>query len=141
MSKLNNKFYVTLILYFLSSVFCFALAGGMEVSPGMWETKSQISTPAGEHENVSQECIKESEITPERMLKDNPGCQITSSHADSSSMKWEFSCSQDGVSMTGDGQVSSSGNAISGGMNMNANFGGQEVTMTTKWEGKRIGDC
>ena len=43
--------------------------------------------------------------------------------------------------MTGSGQASSSGDSITGGMDIKANFSGQEFVMTTKWEGKRIGEC
>lgn len=116
-------------------------AAGMKVEPGLWETKSNVSTPAGAHENVSQDCIKESEISPEKMMDDNSGCQVTDSSSDSSSMQWSITCENEGVAMTGSGQASSSGDSITGGMDIKANFSGQEFVMTTKWEGKRIGEC
>ena len=43
--------------------------------------------------------------------------------------------------MIGKGHAQSSGDSITGGMDIKADFNGQEMTMTTKWEGKRIGDC
>jgi hypothetical protein len=113
----------------------------MKVNPGLWETKSHVTSPGGEHENVSQDCIEESEISPEKMMDSNSGCQVKDSSSDSNSMQWSISCENEGVAMTGSGQAQSSGDSITGGMDIKANFNGQEFVMNTKWEGKRIGDC
>ena len=127
-----------ILLYLFLSV---AHAGGMKVNPGLWETTSHVSSPGGTHENISQDCIQESEISPEKMMDENSGCQVTDSKADSNSMQWSISCENEGVAMTGDGQAQSSGDSISGGMSIKANFNGQDFVMDTKWEGKRIGEC
>lgn len=136
----RNTFNITavLILYILVGV---SYAAGMKVNPGLWETKSYVTSPGGTHENVSQDCIEESEISPEKMMDENSGCQVTDSKADSNSMQWSISCENEGVAMTGSGQAQTSGDSISGGMDINANFNGQEFVMNTKWEGKRIGEC
>ena len=113
----------------------------MKVKPGLWETKSQVTSPAGTQENISQDCIEESEISPENMMDDNQGCEVIDSSSDSNSMQWSIACSNEGVNMTGSGHAQSSGDTIDGGMEIKANFGGQEFSMSTKWQGKRIGDC
>ncbi|MFK7816317.1 MAG: DUF3617 domain-containing protein [Gammaproteobacteria bacterium] len=123
---------------------CFAglvFAGGMQVEPGLWETKSQVISPGGTHENVSQDCIKESEISPESMMDDNVGCEVLESNSDKKSMQWSIQCLNEGVAMTGEGSAQSTGNAITGDMVIKANFNGQEFSMSTKWEGSRIGEC
>jgi len=134
---------VTLVylFIFISLFFGMAHAGGMKVTPGLWETKSQVTSPGGTHENVSQDCIQESEISPEKMMDENSGCQVTDSNSDASSMQWSIRCENEGVAMTGEGQAQSSGNSITGGMSIKANFNGQDFVMDTKWEGKRIGEC
>lgn len=119
----------------------FALAEGMQVNPGLWETKSQVISPGGTHDNVSQDCIKDSEFSPETMMDNNSGCSVTDSNSDAKSMQWNIQCENQGVAMTGSGHASSTGDTISGGMDINANFNGQEVTMTTTWQGTRLGEC
>ena len=74
----------SLCLTFVSSV----SAEGMKVEPGLWETKSQVTSPGGTHENISQDCIEESEFSPENMMDKNSGCEVTDSSSDAKSMKW-----------------------------------------------------
>lgn len=119
----------------------FALAEGMQVNPGLWETKSQVISPGGTHDNVSQDCIKDSEFSPETMMDNNSGCSVTDSNSDAKSMQWNIQCENQGVAMTGSGHASSTGDTISGGMDINANFNGQQVTMKTTWQGTRLGEC
>lgn len=116
-------------------------AEGMKVNPGLWETKSHVTSPGGEHENVSQDCIKESEFSPETMMDNNSGCKVTDSNSDAKSMQWTLQCENGGVAMTGSGHAKSTGDSITGGMDIKANFNGVDVTMTTKWQGTRIGEC
>jgi len=144
-SKVNTmlkSLYKTLASAFLCLTFASsASAESMKVEPGLWETKSQVISPGGTHENISQDCIKESEFSPESMMDKNSGCEVIDSSSDAKSMQWTLRCENQGVAMTGDGHAESTGSSITGGMNMNANFNGQEVTMSTTWEGNRIGDC
>ncbi len=128
-------------LSYTYAVFNPAIASGMQVNPGLWETRSQVTSPGGTQENISQDCIEDSEISPEKMMDENQGCEVTDSSVDSSSMQWSIACSNEGISMTGSGHAESSGDTIVGGMAIKANFGGQEFSMNTKWEGKRIGAC
>ncbi len=141
MSRLNNKALIGLCLFVTTTLISTAHAAGMQVTPGLWETTSTVTSLAGTQENVSQECITEPEMSPMKMVKDAPNCKITDSNVNASSMQWTMQCDQGGASMTGNGQVTSSGDAISGGMDLTAVLGGQEVSMNTKWEGKRLGDC
>lgn len=71
----------------------------------------------------------------------NSGCEVTDSSSDTKSMQWTLHCENQGVVMTGNGYAKSTGISIVGGMDMNAYINGQQVTMTTKWEGNRIGGC
>ena len=135
-SKLSLTIFV-ICLFFIST----AYAGGMKVEPGLWEIKSQVTSPGGIHDNVSQECIQESVISPEHMMDNNSGCEVTDSNADTKSMRWSIRCENEGVAMTGKGNAQSSGSSITGEMEIKANFNGQEFTMNTNWEGARIGKC
>ena len=139
MLKNSIKVVSVLAIYICSIGLVFA--GGMKIEPGLWETKSQVTSPAGTHENVSQECIKESEISPENMMDDNSGCEVLESDSDTKSMQWTIQCLNEGVAMTGEGSAQSSGSSITGDMVIKANFSGQEFAMSTKWEGSRMGEC
>jgi hypothetical protein len=139
--RVEISFKVTAILVLYCSSVGWLLAGGMKVEPGMWETKSVVKSPGGTHENVSQDCIEESEISPERMMDDNTGCKVLESNANPKSMQWSIQCINEGVAMTGEGSAQSTGSSITGNMEIKASFSGQEFTMSTKWEGSRIGDC
>ena len=139
--KLTTALKLIATLFIYLCFVCIVHAGGMKVEPGLWETKSHVTSPGGTHENVSQDCIQESEISPERMMDDNAGCEVTDSKVDAKSMNWSIRCENQGVAMTGDGHAQSTGDTISGGMDIKANFNGQEMTMATKWEGTRIGEC
>ena len=139
MLKISIKSILIFALY--SSSVGLLLAGGMKVEPGMWETKSTVVSPGGTHENVSQDCIEETEISPERMMDDNTGCKVLESNANPKSMQWSIQCVNEGVAMIGEGSAQSAGSSITGEMEIKANFSGQEFTMSTTWEGNRIGDC
>jgi hypothetical protein len=139
MLKISAKLFISIIINL--SLACFVYAEGMKVNPGLWETKSEVTSFGGVKENVSQDCIKESEISPEQMMDDATGCEVTDSKSDAGSMQWSIHCENQGVKMTGNGHAKSSGDLITGGMDIKASFSGQEMIMTTKWEGKRIGEC
>ncbi|QMU61264.1 MAG: DUF3617 family protein [Gammaproteobacteria bacterium] len=139
----NNlcKAFLMASLYFTSVFAALVNAEDMSIDPGLWEIKSQVTSPAGTQEDVAQECIQESEFSPESMMDAAAGCTVTDSSTDASSMQWSINCVNQGVTMTGTGHAESSGDSLTGGMNMNADFNGQQMTMSTTWEGKRVGDC
>ncbi len=138
---IKNSFKVISVLALLSSSVSLVFAGGMKVEPGLWENKSQVTSPGGTHDNVSQDCIKEPEISPERIMDGNSGCEVLESNSDAKSMQWTIQCVNEGIAMTGEGSAQSSGSSITGDMVIKANFSGQEFTMATKWQGSRIGEC
>ena len=93
MLKVNPNIYTcsfAVFLYISFGVINNVLAEAMQVTPGLWETKSYISSPGGEHENVTQECIELSEISPEKMMDNTEGCEVTDSSSDSNSMQWSI---------------------------------------------------
>ena len=132
-----------LVINFTLSVLCLAYAEGMKVKAGLWETKSIVTMPFGgdKQEHTSRDCISQSKITPEDMMKDVEGCKILNTNVDANSMQWTISCQNAGVEMLGEGSAESAGTKITGGMNISATFDRQEMVMSTNWEGIYIGDC
>lgn len=122
-----------------------AFADGISVNPGLWEMKTvmTMSMMPQPHTNTVTECIKEDQLDPDdfNMDEDNP-CQITNVSVDGNSASWSISCpAADGMAMDGQWQMTSSGDSITGGGSMAADFAGQKMNVTMKWDGKRIGDC
>jgi len=120
-----------------------AIAGGMKVEPGKWEFRSTSVTPMATSPQleVTTECIKDEEISPQNFMEDAQGCTLTDSEATDSTMKWKMSCPGPGGEMTGEGEVQSTGGAIRGSMKMAMAINGQSMDFKMEWEGKRIGPC
>lgn len=56
MLKASNGLYVvvlTIIFYMSIGSVCTVFAEGMRVKSGLWETKSYVTTPGNEHENIT----------------------------------------------------------------------------------------
>lgn len=120
-----------------------ALAGGMKVSPGKWEFRSSAQQPmgGGSKTEVTTQSVSNSEMTPERFMRDAKGCTVTDTETTGAMMRWKMSCAGTGGQSTGDAEFTSTGTAIRGAMNMMMQFGGQQMTFARTWEGKHVGPC
>ena len=143
LSSLNGCFIVSLLLYLMLGLAGTAFAGGMKIKAGLWEMKSTVTLPFGNgtQEDVATNCIDQDEITPEEIMQDAQGCQISDAKADSGAMQWNMVCQSQGIEMKGDGFAKSTGETIEGGMNIKFDAGGQELAMTSIYQGKYIGPC
>ena len=142
---MNNNFGNFLIFLVICFIFWNSnvYAEGMIIKPGLWETKSIVTLPfeGGTQEHTSQDCMQEHDITPQKLMEETQGCTILESNVDRDSMQWKISCNSGGVEMLGEGNAESAKTTINGGMIIKASLNGQEITMTTNWQGKLIGDC
>ncbi len=120
-----------------------AYAGGMKIKVGLWEMKSTVTLPFGNgtQEDVAQNCIQDDEVTPDQIMQEAQGCKITDAKSDSGSMQWSLVCQNQGVEMKGEGFAKSTGDTLSGEMNIKFDLEGQELAMTSIYEGKYIGPC
>ncbi len=87
--------------------------------------------------------MTENELSPENfnMDKDNP-CDITDVKFEDDTASWSIICpSEGGPPMEGHWKMTSNGDSLTGNGSMSANFGGQEMSFSMNWEGKRVGDC
>lgn len=127
-----------------SMLFNLAHAADMMIKPGEWEFRSKTSlpTPGGPQERVNRRCFADATISPETMMKDmQQGCRFLESDSDGSSMSWKVSCSNSGGEMSGVGNVTVSGDTLTGGMKMAMSFNGQQMNMELSWDGKYLGPC
>ena len=116
---------------------------GMNIKLGLWETKSIVTTPfaGGAQEHVSQECITNDSITPEQLMQNAKNCEILDKEIEPNSMSWTVRCTNADIEMLGQGSIQTTKTTLNGLMNITASVNGQEVVMSTSWEGKYIGEC
>ena len=141
----NFKYFLqlSLILALVSFSIPTVYSEGMNIKPGLWETKSIVTTPfaGGAQEHVSQECITNDSITPEQLMQNAKNCEILDKEIESNSMSWTVRCTNADIEMLGQGSIQTTKTTLNGLMNITASVNGQEVVMSTSWEGKYIGEC
>ena len=119
-------------------------AAEMKVKPGQWEfvSTTTMAMMGAPRSHTSTQCLNESGVSPKTLMKDMAqGCELLDSDTSSNSMSWKVRCQQEGGEMTGEGQVSSTGDTLKGGMNMKMSFNGQAMDMSVEWSGRHIGAC
>ena len=119
-------------------------AAEMKVKPGKWEfvSTTNMAMMGAPRSHTNTQCLSESGVSPKTLMKDMAqGCQLLDSNTSKSAMSWTVKCQQEGGEMTGEGQVSSTGDTLQGGMNMKMSFNGQAMDMSVEWTGKHVGAC
>ena len=119
-----------------------ALADGLPINPGMWESTVVTNNPlAGTQTSTSKECIKEQEFDLAKILADTDGCNVIENVVSGNTLTFTMSCNIEGGQGTMSGVYTSDGDSGSGEMTMHMSFGGQTIKMDSTMSTKRIGDC
>lgn len=116
----------------------------MKVKPGKWEfvSTTTMAMMGAPRSHTNTQCLSESGVSPNTLMKDMAqGCELLDANTSKSAMSWKVRCQQEGGEMTGEGQVSSTGETLQGGMNMKMSFNGQAMDMSVEWAGKHVGAC
>ncbi len=74
-------------------------------------------------------------------MKNNQGCQILDKKVDANSMQWTVRCQNEGIKTIGKGSMQSTETTMTGNMNLSTTLNGENMEISTNWEGKFIGDC
>ena len=129
-----------------ASLVAIALAQGPR-RDGEWEVKMEMDMPglpAGIPPMTTKQCITPSDAgDPQKALPPqgrggNPGnCKISDYKIEGNTVSWSMAC-EGRQPMTGKGQFTYEQNAYTGTITMDMQGRG---TMTTKYTGKRLGDC
>ncbi len=118
---------------------------GIAVTDGLWKMKSTTSMPMMPQPQVRehQECMKGESFSPEDFADDQTGCKLSGVSVSGNTLEWKVACSGQGGmgATTGQGHMTVNKNDAVGNMSMTMDMGGQPMTMSVKWEGKRVGDC
>ena len=119
-----------------------------DIKAGLWEINSlseiqglPIAMPPIKHK--ATECLsKDKSLDPKKLLQ-NEHCEIPTLNNEGNTMSWTMNCEQDGIKMTGSGEVSYQNTSMTGSFTMNMSgdpvAGGMQ--MKTKLTGHYVGAC
>ena len=117
-------------------------SAGPDLNPGKWEITTEtemvgmagMSVPPQTH----VQCLTKGELVPQSKEASNE-CRVTDIREDGDTVYWKIVCAGQGGQMEGTGQVTYSGDRMSGTMDMVITGAGMQIK--NKIKGHRIGPC
>jgi len=109
------------------------------MKPGLWEITTSMEMPGMPFQPPTQtmrHCYTEQEVKEEPVPK-NDNCKITDFKSSGSKVSWKLECKGE-MAGKGEGEITYQGDSAYEGK---ATIQTQGMTMTTKYKGKRIGEC
>ena len=127
-----------------ASILAFAaLAAHAQMQPGEWEFTNTMSSAALPQPQTMtmKKCITSQQAGDPAGWQPRPesDCKVTPKGKSGDSVSWDISCPKAG--MNGAGTARLSGATIEGETKMMMSGQGQNVEMTTKTKGRRVGPC
>ncbi len=118
---------------------------GIEITPGKWRITATSNMPMmpQPQSKTTEECIKESKISPTTLFKENNECRLADVKVDGNDMAWQMTCDnpQGEGSLSADGILTVAGDNLQGRIEMAIKVADQSMNYDITWEGERIGDC
>lgn len=117
----------------------------LEITPGMYtidrETKTNLK--ADPIKRTEQKCIKESTYDPTTALPDKENCSTSNEKKSGNKITFDIDCKggPQMLPMTGTAVISTTKSTLSWELDMKGMMEEQEVTVSSKGNGKRTGDC
>lgn len=113
-----------------------------DINEGLWEITVKVEIegmPMTMPAVTNTQCITRDTLVPK---SDQPGqeCEITNQKTVGNTLTYDIVCSGPGGSMKGNGEVTYTGDTMTGTMKTNMPSQG-DMKMITKMSGKRIGPC
>ena len=136
-----------LVLILAASAFAGARAEDavISVTPGNYQIKRENSSKDDPNVTVNTEekCIKDKLFDPVAALPQGRGCTATNVKKSGNTVTYDFTCSggEEMPPLVGKAEYSSNGMAIGWDITVTGQFEGKPVTIVTKAEGKRVGEC
>lgn len=118
---------------------------GIQMAAGRWIFDVQIQLPM-QTEPASQKlqtCVADEPITAQTLMPwaESQGCKIRSVKAIENGLKWKLRCSVNGQKSRGKGKFTVDGDRGEGDARVNFEMGGRRMSVITKWEAIRAGEC
>ncbi|MGI9421024.1 MAG: DUF3617 domain-containing protein [Geminicoccaceae bacterium] len=125
------------ILAFSSTAF----AGGVPITPGLWEIKTHNSMLGTEE--VDQQCMRETVFDPVAILGQEDGCEISNETVKGNTVGYDLACidEQQRGSATGHFSFTIDGDQGNGNVDMTFNIAGETMNMQYTMAAARLGDC
>lgn len=117
-----------------------------DIKEGLWELNatavmSGIPVAMPPMSTTSKECMsKKSAIDPRTLLK-NQNCEISDMKIHANAASWKMRCNQQGIQMTGDGNINYQHESFNGVFNMAMQGAAGAMKIVTNMTGRYIGAC
>jgi len=106
----------------------------------LWDMTMRMEIAGMPAQAVNQSvCMKKGETQPDKMSQDK-NCKVTEQRKVGNTFNWKIVCTGRDA-MTGEGQMTRSGNTMNGRMRMQGKSGGESMDMTMVYTGKLAGGC
>ncbi len=125
----------------------------VDMEPGEWQITTTVKVeglpegspmPSELPPQVVERCLTLEDLVP-KPGPEQEGCEIAEQKVIGDTVKWEMTCDapEGGAQGRGTGTITYSGDSFEGAfiMKMELEEGGGTTTLTSRLEGKRLGDC
>ena len=111
------------------------------MQPGMWEITARLEM-AGmpTQQQTVNDCIQNTQ-SPEEIIPTQDDCTIETRGIAGNRLSWTMRCQQGTAVMDGTGEMTMSATTYEAVMQMAVTEGGQTMRMTSRYSGRRVGDC
>lgn len=131
----------------LAAVLCAgAMAEPSNMQPGLWEITTEMDMPGMPVQippQTTRHCYTAADLAEARNTVPQGAeehCKMTEYQVDGNTATWTMECTGD-TPMRATGSMTSSADRYSGEMQSVMQGPGGNMQMTTRWRGRRIGDC
>lgn len=138
-----RHFWVTAVLIFPLA----AQAASPDVMPGEWEFVSVTAISAEvdipDQTNTERQCIRQEELESADfgLIEEEDGCELLDQSMDASGLSYRMICRADSGEATIEGDMRFMGEQIEGSVDIVTESPMGAMTMNTRIEGERLGDC
>jgi hypothetical protein len=116
-------------------------AAAQSMQPGLWEITGTMEMPGmAMPPMLTTQCIKDTG-NADSIIPQAPDCTIQSRSMTGNTVRWSMQCRQGNSTMNGTGEITLGPSSYQGVMQMTMQDGGERTSMTTRYTGRRIGNC
>lgn len=118
---------------------------GIVLTAGEWIFDVQIRMPMQTEPNVKRyrSCVTNDPITVSTLMPwaEAQGCKIRGIKAVEDKLTWKLRCKMSGQKSRGRGKFTVDGDHAEGRASVDFEMGGRSLSIVTKWDAERVGDC
>ncbi|PRY72050.1 DUF3617 domain-containing protein [Halomonas ventosae] len=124
-----------------------AVAESPNIEPGQWEFTSTTSVqgdlPLPDQTETYQECIAQGDIDDEEFsfIEEEEGCELLEHAVTVDGLDYRMVCRAEGGEADIVGRMDFLGERVEGNIDILVDSPAGQLNMTTRMEGRRIGDC